>query len=219
MVENKIEVKNLTKKLDGRIIFSDVNLLFEEGNIYGFVGRNGSGKTVFLNCICGFMESDEGVILQNGKQVKTDVEYLDNLGVLIEKPGFLENLSAYNNLKYIASIKKLIGKKEIGVYLEQVGLDPHDKKKVGKYSMGMKQRLGVAQAIMENPEVLILDEPMNGLDESGVALMRNLLLKLRKEGKIILIASHYQEDIQLLCDKVYCIKDGNIVNKKIDDRM
>lgn len=219
MVENKIEVKNLTKKLDGRIIFSDVNLLFEEGNIYGFVGRNGSGKTVFLKCICGFMESDEGVILQNGKQVKTDVEYLDNLGVLIEKPGFLENLSAYNNLKYIASIKKLIGKKEIGVYLEQVGLDPHDKKKVGKYSMGMKQRLGVAQAIMENPEVLILDEPMNGLDESGVALMRNLLLKLRKEGKIILIASHYQEDIQLLCDKVYCIKDGNIVNKKIDDRM
>lgn len=218
-MENKIEVKNLTKKLDGRIIFSDVNLLFEEGNIYGFVGRNGSGKTVFLKCICGFMESDEGVILQNGKQVKTDVEYLDNLGVLIEKPGFLENLSAYNNLKYIASIKKLIGKKEIGVYLEQVGLDPHDKKKVGKYSMGMKQRLGVAQAIMENPEVLILDEPMNGLDESGVALMRNLLLKLRKEGKIILIASHYQEDIQLLCDKVYCIKDGNIVNKKIDDRM
>lgn len=215
MVENKIEVKNLTKKLDGRIIFSDVNLLFEEGNIYGFVGRNGSGKTVFLKCICGFMEADEGEILQNGKKIKTNVEYLKDLGVLIERPGFLDGLSAYDNLKYIASIKKLIGKKEIEAYLGQVGLDPHDKKRVGKYSMGMKQRLGVAQAIMENPDVLILDEPMNGLDESGVTLMRNLLLKLRQEGKIILIASHYQEDIQLLCDKVYCIRDGKIVIKEL----
>lgn len=210
-MENRIEVKNLTKKLGGRVIFSDVNLLFEKGHIYGFIGRNGSGKTVFLKCICGFMEADEGEILQDGKRLKIDMEYLDNMGFLIERPGFLEELSAYNNLKYIASIKKLIGKKEIGIYLERVGLNPYDKKAVGKYSMGMKQRLGVAQAIMENPDILILDEPMNGLDESGVEFMRTLLLNLRHEGKIILIASHYQEDIRLLCDEVYCFKDGKVV--------
>lgn len=156
------------------------------------------------------MEAENGVILQDGRQLKRDMEYLENMGFLIERPGFLENLSAYENLKYIASIRRLVGKEQIEECLKQVRLDPKDKKRVGKYSMGMKQRLGVAQAIMENPDILILDEPMNGMDDAGVEFMRTLLLRLKQEGKLIFIASHYQEDIRLLCDRVYRFFNGTV---------
>ena len=209
-VTHVIEVKHLTKCFGEQIIFADVSLKFESGKIYGLVGRNGSGKTVFLKCICGFMEAENGVILQDGRQLKRDMEYLENMGFLIERPGFLENLSAYENLKYIASIRRLVGKEQIEECLKQVRLDPKDKKRVGKYSMGMKQRLGVAQAIMENPDILILDEPMNGMDDAGVEFMRTLLLRLKQEGKLIFIASHYQEDIRLLCDRVYRFFNGTV---------
>ena len=210
---NIIEIKHLTKKIENQLILSDINLCFEEKHIYGIVGRNGSGKTVLLKCICGLMEATQGEVIFNGKRLKKDMEYIDQLGVLIERPGFLEKLSAYENLRYIASIKRIAGKKEIEESLRKVNLDPCDKKKVGKYSLGMKQRLGIAQAFMENPEILILDEPTNGLDESGVKLIRELLLDLKKRRKIIVIASHYQEDIDLLCDKVYVIQNGKICEK------
>lgn len=208
---NMIEVEHLTKKLGGQIILSDISVQFEAGNIYGLMGRNGSGKTVFLKCICGFMEATEGFVSLNGKVLKKDMEYLENTGFLIERPGFLENASAYDNLRFIASIRRRAGKKEIEDSLNRVMLEPHNKKKVGNYSMGMKQRLGVAQAIMENPDILILDEPMNGLDESGVKLMRELLLDLKEKGKLIIIASHYQEDIDMLCDKVYYCKEKKLI--------
>ena len=204
---NIIEIKHLTKKIENQLILSDINLCFEEKHIYGIVGRNGSGKTVLLKCICGLMEATQGEVIFNGKRLKKDMEYIDQLGFLIERPGFLEKLSAYENLRYIASIKRIAGS------LRKVNLDPCDKKKVGKYSLGMKQRLGIAQAFMENPEILILDEPTNGLDESGVKLIRELLLDLKKRRKIIVIASHYQEDIDLLCDKVYVIQNGKICEK------
>ena len=196
---NIIEIKHLTKKIENQLILSDINLCFEEEHIYGIVGRNGSGKTVLLKCICGLMEATQGEVIFNGKRLKKDMEYIDQLGFLIERPGFLEKLSAYENLRYIASIKRIAGKKEIEESLRKVNLDPCDKKKVGKYSLGMKQRLGIAQAFMENPEILILDEPTNGLDESGVKLIRELLLDLKKRRKIIVIASHYQEDIVCGC--------------------
>ena len=173
---NIIEIKHLTKKIENQLILSDINLCFEEKHIYGIVGRNGSGKTVLLKCICGLMEATQGEVIFNGKRLKKDMEYIDQLGFLIERPGFLEKLSAYENLRYIASIKRIAGKKEIEESLRKVNLDPCDKKKVGKYSLGMKQRLGIAQAFMENPEILILDEPTNGLDESGVKLM-NILVR------------------------------------------
>ena len=210
---NIIEIKHLTKKIENQLILSDINLCFEEEHIYGIVGRNGSGKTVLLKCICGLMEATQGEVIFNGKRLKKDMEYIDQLGFLIERLGFLEKLSAYENLRYIASIKRIAGKKEIEESLRKVNLDPCDKKKVGKYSLGMKQRLGIAQAFMENPEILILDEPTNGLDESGVKLIRELLLDLKKRRKIIVIASHYQEDIDLLCDKVYVIQNGKICEK------
>ena len=210
---NIIEIKHLTKKIENQLILSDINLCFEEEHIYGIVGRNGSGKTVLLKCICGLMEATQGEVIFNGKRLKKDMEYIDQLGFLIERPGFLEKLSAYENLRYIASIKRIAGKKEIEESLRKVNLDPCDKKMVGKYSLGMKQRLGIAQAFMENPEILILDEPTNGLDESGVKLIRELLLDLKKRRKIIVIASHYQEDIDLLCDKVYVIQNGKICEK------
>lgn len=209
-MKNVIEVEHLTKKLGGQIILSDINIRFESGNIYGLMGRNGSGKTVFLKCICGFMEATEGSVSLNGKVLKRDMEYLENMGFLIEHPGFLENTSAYDNLKFIASIRRIAGKEAIEDSLKRVMLEPHSKKKVGNYSLGMKQRLGVAQAIMEDPDILILDEPMNGLDESGVKLMRELLLELKEKGKLIIIASHYQEDINMLCDKVYYCKEKEL---------
>lgn len=210
-MKNVIDVEHLTKELSGQVILSDINIRFEGGNIYGLMGRNGSGKTVFLKCVCGFMEATQGSVSMNGKIIKKDMEYLENVGFLIEHPGFLENASAYDNLKYIASIRRIAGKKEIEESLKCVNLDPHSKKKVGNYSLGMKQRLGVAQAIMENPDILILDEPMNGLDESGVKMMRELLLDLKEKGKLIIIASHYQEDINMLCDKVYYCKEKKLV--------
>ena len=179
---NIIEIKHLTKKIENQLILSDINLCFEEEHIYGIVGRNGSGKTVLLKCICGLMEATQGEVIFNGKRLKKDMEYIDQLGFLIERPGFLEKLSAYENLRYIASIKRIAGKKEIEESLRKVNLDPCDKKKVGKYSLGMKQRLGIAQAFMENPEILILDEPTNGLDESGVKLIRELLLDEKKKN-------------------------------------
>lgn len=209
-MKHVIEVRDFTKRLGNNTILEKVNLQFQSGNIYGFMGRNGSGKTVFLKCICGFMEATEGTIILDGKVLKKDMEYLENMGFLIERPGFLEQGTAYENLKYIASIRRVAGKKEIEESLRRVDLAPHNKKKVGKFSLGMKQRLGVAQAIMENPDILILDEPMNGLDESGVEMMRELLLELKAKGKLILIASHYKEDIDRLCDKVYVCREKQI---------
>ncbi|MBQ4060293.1 MAG: ATP-binding cassette domain-containing protein [Lachnospiraceae bacterium] len=204
-MKNVIKVNHLVKKIGEQIILSDVNCEFESGKIYGLMGRNGSGKTVFLKCLCGFMQATEGEIYLNDKRLKKDMEYMENLGFLIEHPGFMENVSGFKNLKYIASINKIATKEDILDSLKYVDLDPLSKKSVGKYSLGMKQRLGVAQAIMENPDILILDEPMNGLDESGVKMMRKLLNDLRNKGKLIIIASHYKEDIDMLCDKVlYC---------------
>ncbi len=210
-----IEVRDFTKKFGNNVILENVNLRFESGRIYGFMGRNGSGKTVLLKCICGFMEATQGSISYDGKVLKKDMEYLENMGFLIEHPGFLEQESAYKNLKYIASVRHIIGKDEIIESIKKVKLDPFDKKRVGKFSLGMKQRLGVAQAIMENPEVLILDEPMNGLDESGVKLMRELLLEQKEQGKLILIASHYKEDIEQLCDEVYVCQEKHFEKQNL----
>lgn len=210
---NQIVIENLSKSYDENTIFSDVNMIFEPGKIYGLIGRNGSGKTLLLKCICGFVTPDTGVIKIDNKLMKKDCEFLPNAGFLIEQPGFLNDLSGYSNLKYIASIQNIVGKREICDTLCIVGLDPKSKKKVGNYSLGMKQRLGIAQAIMEDPNIIILDEPMNGLDDSGVKMIRNILLKLKQEGKLIIVASHYKEDIDLLCDEVLCCSNGRILKQ------
>jgi ABC-2 type transport system ATP-binding protein len=210
MSEHKIKVKNVSKVLGGRNVLINISVEFYSGKIYGFIGRNGSGKSVFLKCLCGFMEVSEGQIFEDEKVLKKDIEYLNDCGFLIETPGFLMNESGWKNLQYLASVNSCIGKKEIYQAIQQVGLEPTEKKHVGKYSLGMRQRLGIAQAIMEDPGILILDEPMNGLDNNGVEMIRELLLELKKKGKMILIASHYKEDIHLLCDDVYEFEGGHM---------
>ena len=191
-----------------------MSLEFERGKIYGIVGRNGSGKTVLFKCICGFTPLTSGKIFVNGKVVGKDINIPKNIGVIIETPGFLPNYSGYKNLRFLASINNKISKDDICNTLSAVGLDPKSKKHVGKYSLGMRQRLGIAQAIMENPDILILDEPMNGLDNDGVKDIRNLLLKIKGEGKTILLASHNREDISVLCDEVYEMDKGVLIEKE-----
>lgn len=198
-----IIVEHVYKSFGKEDVLVDVNLTISPGSIVGVVGNNGCGKTVLMKCICGFMKPDRGIIHVGGKRVGKDCDFPDSLGIIIETPGFIPDMSGYRNLRTLASLKGLIGKKEIKAVLEKVGLAPNMHKAVTKYSLGMRQRLGIAQAIMEDPAVLILDEPFNGLDKTGVAEMRELLISLKQSGKAILLASHNAEDIRMLCDVVY----------------
>ena len=202
-----IVVEHVYKSFGKEHVLRDVTFSIPPGKIYGVVGNNGSGKTVLMKCICGFMHADRGKIVVNGKQVGRECDFPKELGVIIETPGFLPYLSGYRNLKILADLKAQIGKVEIRDTLLKVGLNPDMKKPVAKYSLGMRQRLGIAQAIMEDPKVLILDEPFNGLDKAGVAEMRTLLLSLKEKGKAILLASHNAQDIEMLCDEVHDMED------------
>ena len=210
--EEMISIENLNKQFKNQLVLNNINMKFSNGHIYGIIGRNGSGKTVLLKCICGFLKPTTGVISVNHKIVGKDIDFPENLGFIIETPGFLLNYSGYKNLKYLASIRKKIDGNEIKESMSLVGLDSADKKHVGKYSLGMRQRLGIAQAIMEKPDILVLDEPMNALDKNGVEEMRRLFLKMKSEGKLILLTSHNREDIEILCDGVYEMEEG-ILNK------
>lgn len=212
MDNNIIEITDLYKSFKQTVAIKNVTISFEAGKIHGIIGRNGSGKTVLFKCICGFVPISEGSIHVRGKKVGKDIDIPENLGIIIESPGFLPGYSGYNNLKFLARLQNKIGKEKVMETLRFVGLNPADKKHVGKYSMGMRQRLGLAQAIMEDPDILILDEPMNGLDKQGVQEMRECLLKLRHQGKTILLASHNSEDIGILCDTV-CEMDGGVLTK------
>lgn len=207
-MKNVIEVRNVTKRIKEATLLSHVDLQVHQGEICGIIGRNGSGKTVLLKCICGFMPLTEGEILQNGKKIGINMEFIEDAGFIIENPSFLPLKSGYKNLKYLASIRQRVGEKRIKKCLEMVGLLENADKPVGKYSLGMRQRLGIAQAIMEDPSVIILDEPMNGLDNEGVEDMRKLFLQLKDERKTFLIVSHNREDIEMLCDHVYMMDHG-----------
>lgn len=203
-----VKIENVTKIYGKQTVLNNVSLTCEKGKIYGLVGRNGSGKTVLLKCICGLIQPTHGVVRVWGKQIGKDVDFAEDTGFIIEEPGFLPKESALANLKYLASIRGKIGNQEIVKSIETVGLDPFLKKPVGKYSMGMRQRLGIAQAIMEKPDLLILDEPMNGLDNQGVEDIRSVLLSLKETGVTIILASHFKEDISYLCDEVYQMDAG-----------
>ncbi len=207
-----IEIIGVTKYFGTDQVLKEINLFMERGRVYGIVGNNGSGKTVLMKCICGFLTTTTGVIRVFGKQIGKDVDFPESLGVIIETPGFLTNLTGRRNLEILADMQKKITKADIRLVLEKVGLDPDMKKPVAKYSLGMRQRLGIAQAIMEDPELLILDEPFNGLDKNGVAEMRKILLELKSSGRTILLASHNEEDIRILCDEVYEM-DGGVLKK------
>lgn len=205
-----IKVENVSKDFAQERVLRSVTREFESGLIHGIVGNNGSGKTVLMKCICGFLVPTEGKITVNGQIVGKDVDFPENMGLIIETPGFLPNVSGVKNLEILASLNKKIGLSEIAEAIRTVGLDPKLNKPVGKYSLGMRQRLGIAQAIMEDPKLLILDEPLNGLDKHGVAEMRTLIKSLKAKGKTILLASHNQADIDELCDTV-CEMDAGVM--------
>ncbi len=206
-----IRVENVTKKFGDTIALDRINISFQAGKIYGIIGRNGSGKTVLFKSMIGYLKPTAGRVVVGEKEIGKDIDFADNMGIIIENPGFISHYTGYKNLEYLASIRKIIGKEQIRESMERVGLDPGSRKRVGKYSLGMRQRLGIAQAIMENPDILILDEPMNGLDNQGVEEVRNILLDLKEEGKTIILASHNKEDIDILCDKVYEMDHGRLV--------
>ncbi|XOQ42854.1 MAG: Fe(3+) ions import ATP-binding protein FbpC [Clostridium sp.] len=210
MEDSIISVRNVSKKFENQYVLKNISVEFHKGNIYGLIGRNGSGKTMLLKTICGFVIPTQGEVYVRNKCVGYDVDFPDSLGFIIENPGFLPKDSGLKNLKYLASIRQQVGVDRIRECMELVGLDPSSRKPVGKYSLGMRQRLGIAQAIMEDPEILILDEPMNGLDNHGVDDIRALLLRLSKEGKTIILASHSAEDIDILCNHVYKMDAGSI---------
>lgn len=208
-----IEVRGLSLTIGKTAILNDVTVSLEAGKIHGLIGRNGSGKTMLMKCICGFIRPTRGEAVVDGKRVGKDVDFPENMGIIIETPGFIPYYSGYKNLKLLAGLRNKIGREEIIQAMERTGLDPKLKRHVKKYSLGMRQRLGLAQAIMEDPDILILDEPMNGLDKDGVEDMRRYLIDLREQGKTILIASHSSEDISVLCDAVYEMEKGVLANR------
>lgn len=205
-----IEIENAGKYINGVWIFQNVTASIPTGAICGLIGRNGSGKTMLMKSICGLCRLTEGSIHVQGKQVGVDVDIPDSLGAIIEVPGFLPNISGFANLKYLARLRNTITDEQIRHTITMVGLDPSSRKHVGKYSLGMRQRLGIAQAIMEDPDILLLDEPMNGLDSQGVHSVKDILNKLRADKKTILLASHNSEDIDELCDIVYKMDGGKL---------
>lgn len=207
---NAIEIHDLVKVFGQDTVLKGINRNFEAGKIHGIVGNNGSGKTVMFKCICGFLQPTSGKVFVGGKQIGKDVDFPEDLGLIIETPGFLPNLTGLKNLEILAALNNRIDLKQVAETIRRVGLDPLSDKPVGKYSLGMRQRLGIAQAIMESPKLLILDEPMNGLDKHGVAEMRELFRSLATDGRTILLASHNITDIETLCDTV-CEMDAGVM--------
>ncbi len=205
-----IKVEHIEKSFKKHKILKDISLTCESGKIYGIVGYNGSGKSVLFKCICGFYLVEKGSITVRDEVVGKDVDMPRNLGTIIEEPAFIKQYSGLKNLEFLYMLNHKKDRKYLKESMRKVGLDPEQKKPVGKYSLGMKQRLAIAQATMENQDILILDEPMNGLDKDGVQQMRELFLSFKEEGKTLLLASHNREDIELLCDEVYEMEHGRL---------
>ncbi len=205
-----IAFESLTKCYGGTVVLDGVSASLEVGKIHGLVGRNGSGKTVLLKCLCGLARYNEGRISLRGEAVIPYKRLPRGIGVIIETPGFSPQYSGLRNLMYLARLQNRVGKEEVRKAIEAVGLDPGSRKHVGKYSLGMRQRLGIAQAFMEGQDILLLDEPMNGLDKQGLADMRQLFLQLKEEGRTIVLASHSSEDIGILCDTVHELEHGRM---------
>ena len=212
----KIEINNLSKTLDNNIILDNINMSLESGNIYGFIGRNGSGKTMLLKVICGFVKPTSGTILINDENALANNYFNNEIRALIEKPNFINNLSGFDNLKLLAGINNKIDDKTILTWLDKVDLLEEKDKLYSKYSLGMKQKLGIVQALMEDTKIILLDEPLNGIDENSINIIRNILLEEKNKDKLIIIATHIKEDIEKLCNIIYHFDSGKvtIVDKK-----
>lgn len=211
---NNIEIIGVSKKINDNWVLKDVSLNFKGGVVYGLEGKNGSGKTMLMRVICGLIRATEGVVKINGEVLGKDISFPKSIGVLIENPAFLDSYSGFNNLKLLSSVKKVATEQEITNALLAVGLDPKDKKHYRKYSLGMKQRLGIAAAIMESPDIVLLDEPINAIDDSGVTEIRRIIHAQKLRGAIVIIACHDKEELEYLCDEIYTVNQGKIVNHR-----
>lgn len=212
-MEYAVEVKNISKSFGQTRVLQNVSVSFEKGKIHGIIGRNGSGKTVLFKCICGLYPVSDGEITVLAQHIGSGKRAPKNVGAIIEEPGFLPNCSGFQNLRYLMELSGKVDKQRVKDAISAVGLDPQSKKHVGKYSLGMRQRLGLAQVLMDDPELLILDEPMNGLDKAGVEQMRELFLGLKEKGKTILIASHNPDDTRILCDTLHEMDAGVLTER------
>lgn len=212
--EIAVSVERVTKRFGELTAVNGVSVAFERGKIHGIIGRNGSGKTVLFKCICGLYPVTEGSITVLGQTIGNGKTVPKGVGAIIETPGFLPNCTGYQNLRYLRELTGKVDKQKIREAIATVGLDPNLKRHVGKYSLGMRQRLGLAQVLMDAPELLILDEPMNGLDKYGVAQMRELFLGLKDKGKTILIASHNPDDTRILCDTLHEMDAGVLTERR-----
>ena len=210
----KLVAENISKKIGQNQILKNINLCMENGNVYGFVGRNGSGKTMLFRALSGLITISSGRILLDDKELHKDIRVLDNIGIVIENAGLYPELTGFENLKLLAKINGKIDNQQIKETIKRVGLNPEDKRTFKKYSLGMKQRIVIAQAIMEKPDILMLDEPTNALDEEGVELIRQIIKEEKERGALVLIASHNREDIEILTDKVFIINGGVLKEEK-----
>lgn len=208
-----IKITDVNKTIKKAPILRDINLEFTGGKVYGLRGKNGSGKTMLMRAICGLITPDSGIIDINGKILGKDISFPESIGVLIENPAFIGNYTGFKNLKVLASIQNRIGDEQIIKALEDIGLDPDDKRTYRKYSLGMKQKLGIAAAVMENPDIIILDEPINALDDVSVEKVHDILEEQKKRGAVIIIACHDKEELDQLSDEIIEISDGRIINK------
>ena len=214
-IDDVVILKDVSKSFKGHTVLDDISISFERNKIHGIVGRNGSGKTVLIKTICGFVKPDEGEVIVDGEHIGEDVDFPESAGAIIETIEFIPYMSAYQNLADIAAMRGNLSKTQIKEVLEMVGLGNVGRKHVSKFSMGMRQRLAIAQAVMESPKLLILDEPMNGMDEKGVEEMRQLILARKAAGTTIVLSSHNIEDIRILCDQVYRI-DAGVVMREVE---
>lgn len=209
----RAELRNAYKVIKGNEVLTDINLIFEKGKIYGLTGRNGSGKTMVLRLLAGIMKPTNGKVFYDGKDINDDNYVKPDIGLVIENIGVYSEFTGRKNLELLAGIRGRIGHKEVDNAIRRVGLEPDNNKPVKKYSLGMKKRIVIAQAIMEEPEILILDEPTNGLDKDGVELFRKIIVEERDRGAVIVIASHNNEDMEGLFDVVYEIDNGKLVTE------
>lgn len=206
-----IDIQHFTKRIDGTVVLDDISLQMESGKIYGFQGKNGSGKSMLMRAICGLIHPTEGSIKIDEKLMGTDISFPESAGILIENPGFISSYSGLQNLKLIASIKRQVKEEYIKELMERFHLDLADKKAYRKYSLGMKQKLGIIAAIMEMPELIILDEPMNGLDEESIEILKDMILELKEKGKLIILSCHDSEELLYLADEIFNLKNGKLI--------
>lgn len=211
---SEIKIEDLSKSIKGALILDNVSITLTSGNIYGLRGKNGSGKTMLMRAMSGLLIPDSGSVIINGKTLHKDISFPESIGILIENPSFLPQYTGFKNLKLLAGLTGNISDDEIRTALDRVGLDPEDKRTYRKYSLGMKQKLGIANAIMGEPDIIILDEPINALDEESVKKIKKVLLEIRDKDKLIIIACHDREELDYLSDIIYEIKDGSIVDRK-----